>query len=408
MSGSLSVEALQADLASAMQPLEDSESVPLRQALNRVLSADLISPIDIPGHANSAMDGWALDGSTLGPAAVRLKQVGIAYAGHPHAGRLAPGECVRIMTGAMVPEGADTVVMQEVVQAQGEEITFPPGPRRGENVRLAGEDLARGELAIPKGTRLRPAHIGLAASLGLTRLKVKRRLRVAVFSTGDELRTGGETLEPGAIYDSNRAVLLGMLEQLGIEASDLGLVRDDIGQLDTALHGAMADADVILTSGGVSMGDADPVRLLLAGLGDVRFCKVDLRPGRPFAYGRLHKGTRSSMLFALPGNPVAAVVSFMLFVRPALLQMMDCCDTRLPVYSARAALDMKKKPGRTEYQRGILARDASGLSVRLTGAQGSGMLSSLCQADCLVVLEAARGNVRAGEWVDVIPVGSLF
>lgn len=405
--GSISVSALQAELAAAMHPVSGSQRVPLREALNRVLDADLPSPIDVPGHANSAMDGWAFDGASLTQAPLRLTQVGIAYAGHPHPGRIGPGECVRIMTGAVVPEGADTVVMQEVVKVQDSQVLIPSGQRRGQNVRLAGEDLARGACAIAAGTRLRPSHIGLAASLGLSHLAVRRRLRVAVFSTGDELRANGEALPPGCIYDSNRATLLGMLEQLGCEATDLGLVPDDTARLEAALRGAIASTDLILTSGGVSMGDADPVRLLLAGLGEVKFCKVDMRPGRPFAWGRLGDGTRSSLLFGLPGNPVAAAISFILFVRPALLRMMGCRETLLPSYTAKAATFMAKKPGRTEYLRGQLQQASDGLRVRLTGAQGSGMLSSLCQADCLIVLDESRGDVQAGEPVEVMPVDGL-
>lgn len=407
MPGSISVSALQAELAAAMRPVSGAEPVPLRQALNRVLDANLLSPIDVPGHANSAMDGWAFDGSALTQTPLHLQQVGIAYAGHPYAGSITAGECVRIMTGAVVPEGADTVVMQEMVTVQGQQVLIPAGQRRGQNVRLAGEDLARGARALAAGTRLRPSHIGLAASLGLTHLSVRRKLRVAVFSTGDELRAAGDPLVPGAIYDSNRAMLLGMLEQLGCVATDLGLIPDDTARLEAALRGAIASADLILTSGGVSMGDADPVRLLLAGLGEVRFCKVDMRPGRPFAWGSLSDGSRSSMLFGLPGNPVAAAISFILFVRPALLQMMGCNDTRLPRHTARAATAIPKKPGRTEYQRGLLIRQPDGLHVRLTGAQGSGMLSSLCQADCLIVLEEARGDVQPGEPVEVMPVDGL-
>lgn len=407
MSGSISVSALQSELAVAMHPVAGAESVALGQALNRVLEADLPSPIDVPGHANSAMDGWTFDGAVLDRSPVQLTQVGIAYAGHPHAGHLGPGECVRIMTGAVVPEGADTVVMQEVVAVQGKRVTIPAGQRRGQNVRLAGEDLARGTCALTAGTRLRPAHIGLASSLGLTRLTVRRRLRVAVFSTGDELRAAGEPLMPGTIHDSNRAMLLGMLEQLGCEALDLGLIPDDTARLESALRGAIASADLILTSGGVSMGDADPVRLLLAGLGEMRFCKVDMRPGRPFAWGRLGDATRSSMLFGLPGNPVAAAISFILFVRPVVLRMMGCSETTLPCYKAKAATFIAKQPGRTEYQRGRLMHTPDGLQVRLTGAQGSGMLSSLCQADCLIVLDESRGDVQPGESVEVMPVDGL-
>ena len=403
----LSVSAARAAIAAVLTPITDCDTLPLDQALGRVLAEDLISPIAVPAHDNSAMDGWALRGADLGASAITLNSIGTALAGHPYSGSVGIGQCVRIMTGAVVPAGADTVVMQEEAQQDGNNVRIPGTHKSGQNVRRAGEDIARGAVALRSGTLLRPQHLGLAASLGLARLRVHRRARVAVFSTGDELRQPGEDLVPGAIYDSNRHVLAGMLARLGCETRDLGVVRDEPARLEAALREAMSWADAIVTSGGVSTGDMDFTRALLAKLGEVTFCNIAMRPCRPMAFGRLKNGERPCVLFGLPGNPVAAAVSFTQFVRGALLQMCGCTDTALPLLQARAHQPMKKKPGRTEYQRGILERDDQGMHVRLTGAQGSGMLSSLCQADCLVVLQHDQGDVSAGDWVDVLPFEGL-
>jgi len=405
----LSVSAARAAIAAVLAPITGCDTLPLGEALGRVLAEDLISPIDVPAHDNSAMDGWALRGNDLGTAPVTLTCIGTALAGHPYIGQVGAGQCVRIMTGAVVPAGADTVVMQEEAQQEGSSVRIAGTHQPGQNVRRSGEDIARGTAALRTGTRLRPQHLGLAASLGLATLRVYRRARVAVFSTGDELRQPGEDLIPGSIYDSNRHVLAGMLSRLGCETRDLGVVRDQPARLEAALRQAMAWADAIVTSGGVSSGDMDFTRALLAKLGEVTFCNIAMRPGRPMAFGRLHSDdTHPCVLFGLPGNPVAAAVSFTQFVRGALLQMSGCTDTALPLLQARARQSIRKKPGRTEYQRGILERDEQGMHVRLTGAQGSGMLSSLCQADCLVVLQHDQGDVPAGGWVDVLPFEGLM
>lgn len=412
----LSVSAARAAIAAVLAPITDRDTLPLGEALGRVLAEDLISPIAVPAHDNSAMDGWALNGNDLGAdldaSTVTLTSIGTALAGHPFAGSVGAGQCVRIMTGAVVPEGADTVVMQEEARQDGNRVCICGTHKPGQNVRRSGEDIARGAVALRAGTLLRPQHLGLAASLGLARLHVYRRARVAVLSTGDELRQPGEALVPGSIYDSNRHVLSGMLARLGCDTRDLGVVRDDPALLEAALREAMAWADAIVTSGGASIGDMDHTRALLAKLGTVTFCNIAMRPGRPMAFGRLDTGARPCVLFGLPGNPVAAAVSFSQFVRGALLRMSGCTDSALPLLQARARQSMKKKPGRTEYQRGILERDAHdpgrGLHVRLTGAQGSGMLSSLCLADCLVVLHHEQGDVSAGDWVDVLPFEGLM
>jgi molybdopterin molybdotransferase len=400
----LSVADARAAIAAALRPVGGLQTVPLTQALGRVLAADVVSPIDVPAHDNSAMDGYAFDGAALQvDAATVLKAAGTVYAGAPFAGRIGAGECLRIMTGAVMPDGLDTVVPLELCRSDGRSVEIAAGViRRGENRRRQGEDLARGTPALRAGRQLHPADLGLAASLGIEELEVARRLRVALFSTGDELRTLGQALEPGCVYDSNRYALMGALQRLGMEVVDLGLVRDDPATLQSTLEAAVAQADVVLTSGGVSAGDADFTRALLARLGEVAFWKVAMRPGRPFAFGPLHVAGRSSWLFALPGNPVAALVTFYAFVRDGLLQLAGATPEPLPVLQARCSHAIRKRPGRTELQRGRLSPAADGSwQVRITGSQGAGILRSMSEANALVVLRHEQGSVAAGELVDV-------
>jgi len=400
----LSVTEARAAIAAALRPVGGQETVPLLQSLGRVLAADVLSPIDVPAHDNSAMDGYAFDGSALdGDAATVLQAVGTVYAGAPHVGRLAPGECLRIMTGAVMPEGLDTVVPLELCRAEGGSVHIEAGViRPGENRRRRGEDLARGKPALRAGRVLRPADLGLLASLGSAEVTVMRRLRVALFSTGDELRTLGQVLDPGCVYDSNRYALMGALQRLGVEAVDLGLVADDPAALQATFEAALAQADVVLTSGGVSAGDADHTRSLLARLGEVAFWKVAMRPGRPFAFGPLRADGRDSWLFALPGNPVAALVTFYAFVRDGLLQLAGATPDPLPVLQARSSHAIRKRPGRTELQRGRLSPAADGgWQVEITGSQGAGILRSMSEANALVVLRHEQGSVAAGDLVDV-------
>jgi molybdopterin molybdotransferase len=402
----LSVEDARTAILTRLVPIQDTEHVPLHSAMGLVLAADLISPIDVPPHDNSAMDGYAFDGALLtdGEALV-LPVVATVYAGVPFAAGVPPGACVRIMTGAMMPAGLDTVVPQELVQVEGSRVTVPAGViRRGENRRLRGEDLTLGRPALSAGRVLRPADVGLAASLGFTGLEVRRRLRVALFSTGDELRAPGERLDAGAIYDSNRFSLQSALQRLGCEVIDLGLVRDDPAALQATFEEAVARADAVLTSGGVSVGDADYTRQMLARMGEVAFWKVAMRPGRPFAFGPLHApgSERTAWLFALPGNPVAALVTFYAFVREALGRLAGARADAPPVLQARSVATIRKRPGRTEFQRAIVSRGADGVpEVRLTGSQGAGILRSLSEANALVVLGHEQGSVAAGEPVDV-------
>jgi len=390
----LHVEKARQAMRACITPVTATEDVPIRNALGRVLAQDIVPGINVPAHDNSAMDGYALRFADLdGP----LREIGTALAGKPFSGALGTGECVRIMTGAVMPAGADTVVIQEVVKRDGDRIVVPPGQKRAQNVRYAGEDLKVGVPVLSDGKYLRAAELGLIASLGIGEVRVKRRLRVAMFATGDELASIGEKLQPGEVYDSNRYTLHAMLERLGVEIHDLGVVRDDPSLLEQAFRKA-AEADAIITTGGVSVGEADFVRRLMAKLGEVLFWKIAMRPGRPMAFGRIG----DSYLFGLPGNPVAVMVTFYQFVRDALLHLSGRSDDyTIPLLRAAAAENMRKVPGRTEYQRGLLFRDGGEWKARTTGQQGSGVLRSMSEANCFIVLEHERGAVKAGEPVAV-------
>jgi molybdopterin molybdotransferase len=389
-------------LAHLVQPVAQAESAGIFEALGRVLADDVMSPISVPPHDNSAMDGFAFDGAQLQSATpLALEVVGTALAGKAWQGTVGAGQCVKIMTGAIMPGGLDTVVPQELVQfgADGR-VSIPPKLlRAGDNRRLKGEDLQQGRAALLAGTRLGPAACGLMASLGLPSVTVRRRLRVAYFSTGDEILSLGEAPREGAVYDSNRYTVSGMLTRLGCDVIDMGVVRDDPALLEQAFTAAAAQADAIITSGGVSVGEADYTKAMIKKLGDVAFWRIAMRPGRPMAVGRIG----SSILFGLPGNPVAVMVTFLAFVRPALLRMMGCTPSDPPLLKARSAEAIRKKPGRTEYQRGLVTSTPQGaLEVRTTGNQGSGVLSSMVQANGLIVLHHAQGNVAAGDTVDVM------
>ncbi len=389
------------------------ESLPIRSALGRVLARDVVSLINVPAHDNSAMDGYALRGAELNAQAdtVFVVAAGTGFAGGAVSGAVPAGHCVRIMTGAVMPAGLDTVVPQEFTRTlEGERISVPAGVLRvGDNRCLAGEDLACGEAALQQGRVLSPADLGLLASLGQAEVPVFRKLRVAFFSTGDELRSVGEPLPEGAVYDSNRYTLWGMLTRLNVEVIDLGVVRDNPAALEAAFTQAAASADAVITSGGVSVGEADHTKQVMAKLGDVLFWKIAMRPGRPMAIGRMGAPGHEAILFGLPGNPVAVMVTFYAFVRNALLAMSGASAAPLPVLRARSSEALRKKPGRTEYQRGIVSQAADGQwDVRITGAQGSGILRSMSVANGMVVLHHEQGNVAAGELVDVWPFEGLI
>ena len=391
-----------------VRPVEGFEQVAVRAALGRVLADPLISPINVPAHDNSAMDGWAVRSSDLSASEkVVLTEIGNALAGREFAGKVSRGECVRITTGAVMPHGCDTVIPLEIVDADGKRITVPPGQEGGANRRLAGEDLERGKTALAAGCWLGPAELGLIASLGIPEVKVRRRLRVAFFSTGDELKSLGESLAEGEVYDSNRYTLHAMLTRLGVDLIDMGVVRDDPAALEAAFRTAAANADAVITSGGVSVGEADHTRQIMKRLGDVVFWRIAMRPGRPMAFGRIVDGSHAAYLFGLPGNPVAVMVTFYHFVRGALLHMMGRHDLDLPMLKARSGETMRKKPGRTEYQRGILEIVDGEMTVRATGSQGSGVLRSMSEANCFVVLGHEQGSVAPGDPVDVMVFAGL-
>jgi len=394
----LHVDKARAAIRACLAPVREIERVPVRAALGRVLAEDIVPGIDVPGHDNTAMDGYALRHADLGAGATVLEEIGAALAGKAFAGAVGAGQCVRVTTGAVMPAGADTVVVQEVVKVQGARVTIPPGQKAGQNVRAAGEDLRKGVAVLRPGQWLRPAELGLIASLGIGEVQVRRRVRVAFFSTGDELASIGTPLKTGEVYDSNRYTLHGMLTRLGVEIQDLGVVRDDPAQLEAAFRKAAARADAIVTTGGVSVGEADFVKPMMAQLGEALFWRIAMRPGRPMAFGRIGE----EFLFGLPGNPVAVMVTFYQFVREALLRLGgrgdDCA---LPLLTAAAAEPLRKVPGRTEYQRGILFQDGGELRVKVTGQQGSGVLRSMSEANCFIVLEHERSKVAAGDAVKV-------
>jgi len=400
----LKVSSAREVIRSFLAPVATNERIAVRAALGRVLGEDVISTIDVPAHDNSAMDGYALRHADLKTAGdTELRVAGSAFAGRQFAGKLGKCECVRIMTGAVMPHGADTVVIQEIVQVDGDKIRIPAGQKKGQHRRLAGEDLAAGKPVLKAGQPVGPAELGLIASVGLAEVMVRRRLRVAFFSTGDELASVGSALKQGEVYDSNRYTLYGMLSRLGCDIIDMGVVRDDPASLERALKAAAADADAIITSGGVSVGEADFIRELLGKLGEVVFWKIAMKPGRPMAFGKIAHAGNEAHFFGLPGNPVAVMVTFYQFVRDALLALSGRTDDyALPLLQVPCTCSLKKSPGRTEFQRGLLAPDERGRwSVCPTGAQGSGVLRSMAEANCFIVLEHERGSVEPGDLVQV-------
>lgn len=426
----LSVAQVQARLQALAAPQVLAGRLPpqtlaLQDALGRVLARDLVSPLNVPPHDNAAMDGYAFDGQVLQSTPTngrgwQWQVVGTALAGQPWTGTLQAGQALRIMTGAVMPAGADTVAPQELCSREGDTLHLhaDAGLRPGAHRRLAGEDLAVGQCALPAGTRLGPAAVGLLASLGLASVEALPALRVVLFSTGDELMEPGQSPRPGAIYDSNRYTLRALLARLGCEVLDLGQLADLPEVLEASLRQAAGQADVIITSGGVSQGDADHLRSVLQRLGQIDFWRVAMRPGRPLAVGLLpapssgSAAARQALLFGLPGNPVAAMVSFLVFVRPTLLQLMGCSaptELQPPVLRARTINPIRKRPGRTEYPRAWLhGRPGSLPEVQVAAEQGSGLLRSMQAANALVLLPHDAGHVEAGDEVDVLLLDSLI
>ncbi|KON80893.1 molybdopterin molybdotransferase MoeA [Azoarcus sp. PA01] len=382
-----------------LAPIDGWERVAVRNALGRVLLDDVIAPCNVPAHDNSAMDGYAVRFRDLAVGhETALAVVGTAFAGKPFSGIVGGGQAVRIMTGAPIPQGADTIVVQEMARVADGQVFIPAGQQAGQNLRRAGEDLAVGGVALPAGKRCGPAELGLIASLGIAEVTVRRRLRVAFFSTGDELASIGKPLAPGEVYDSNRYTLFGALSRLGCDMLDMGVVPDNPAALEAAFRGASADADVILTSGGVSVGEADFIRELVNRLGEVAFWKIDIKPGRPMAFGRVG----DAWLFGLPGNPVAVLVTFYQFVQDALLVLSGVSPLPEPaLFEVRCGEAIRKQAGRREFLRGQLQTVDGRQTVRLAGAQGSGVLRSMSEANCFIVLAEERGDVAAGEAVTV-------
>ncbi len=399
-SDSMPVEQARRLIQQSLTALTEQEPINLRNALQRTLASDVLSPMNVPPHNCSAMDGYAVRFGDLAHAPCKLKLIGSAYAGHAFDGCLSAGECVRIMTGALIPDGCDSVVMQEHVKADESWIEIGEGHRQGQNIRKAGEDIAQGATVLTCGQAIRPAEMGLLASLGFNEVIVYRKLKVALFSTGDELQQPGLPLVAGQIYDSNRYSLFGMLEELGVEIIDMGNIRDDKASLKTALLEAADQADVLITSGGVSVGEADYVKQLLAEIGEVVFWKIAMKPGKPLAYGKIG----ACHFFGLPGNPVAVMVTFQQIVRDALRLLMGQQPKPTLAFQAASGSPIRKIPGRTEFQRGILSQDENGRwVVHTTGGQGSGILSSMSKANCFIVLPESQGNVEAGHAVQVQP-----
>ncbi|MDT8409165.1 MAG: molybdopterin molybdotransferase MoeA [Wenzhouxiangellaceae bacterium] len=397
-SPALSLEQARERILDAVSPVAGSERMPLMQALGRVLSEPVIAGMDVPAHTNSAMDGYALRSADVATAGIRLQQVGTSFAGRPFSGSVAAGQCVRIMTGAVMPDGADSVVMQERTRVEGEFVVFDQAPASGANVRPAGEDIARGDQVLEPGRWLTAADLGLLASLGFAEVSVRQRPRVAFFSTGDELRPVGQALGAGQIHDSNRYTLFGLLTELGMDLLDLGIVEDTPEALSGALNKA-ADCDAVITTGGVSVGDADYVLEALEKAGSVGFWQVAMKPGRPLAFGRIGQ----ALFFGLPGNPVSAMVTFMQLARPALVKLAGSRPAEPLCMRLAATEAIRKKPGRREFQRGRLSFVDGNLVVEPLGHQGSGVLRSMSRADCFINLGPTEGRVEAGDLVTVEP-----
>ena len=401
----LSVQEARQHIAKLLSPVTVWEQRALRDALDCVLHQAITSPIDVPPHDNSAMDGYAIHGADITSDSFTLKQVGTAFAGQPFTGQIQRGECIRIMTGAVIPNDCDTVIMQEQVKVGEDFITVHGKHKAKQHVRYAGEDLKQGEAVLAVGHKITAADLGLVASLGLSELTVYRQLRVAFFSTGDELRSIGEQLEEGQIYDSNRYTIYGMLKRLGVDILDMGVVPDQKEALRNALQLAAEQADVVLTSGGVSVGDADYIKELLAELGNVDFWKIRMKPGRPLAFGTIN----DTLFFGLPGNPVSVMVTFYQFVSAALQQLSGQSVQPKQLIQVPCVSTIKKRPGRYEFQRGILFEDEQGRTqVKITGEQGSGILRSMSMANCFILLDEKCNGITPNTIVSVQPFSGLI
>ncbi|EJD6614229.1 molybdopterin molybdotransferase MoeA [Providencia rettgeri] len=394
----ISLELALEKLLSNTKTVTGTEIIPLTSSAQRIIATDLISPINVPPFDNSAMDGYGLcfadwDGKTPLPVA------GKSFAGKPMEEELKAGCCIRIMTGAPIPQGVDTVVMQESTEQTEQGIIFTQPIKKGSNIRKAGEDIAQGSAVFPAGTLLTTAQLPLIASLGISDVTVYRRLKVAVFSTGDELQAVGQPLADGQIYDTNRFTVRLMLEKLNCEILDFGVIPDSPEKLKQTFIEADQQADLVISSGGVSVGEADYTKQILDELGSIGFWKLAIKPGKPFAFGKLS----SSWFCGLPGNPVSAALTFYQLVQPLIARLSGHSQWCTPLrFKVPVTTPLKKTPGRLDFQRGILTADEQGqLHVATTGHQGSHVFSSFSLANCFIVLERERGRVEAGEMVEV-------
>ena len=405
-SGWLTVEQARSRMCDSVNIVDGFERVAIRDSLNRILAEDVISPINVPPYDNSAMDGYAVLTSDIPSSGqTTLKVTGESFAGIPFTGEVKSGETIRIMTGAKIPTGADCVIMQEQVQRDGDIISIGSGHTKNQNIRFIGEDIKQGGAALTPGKKIDAAELGLLASLGIPEVTVKRKLRVAFFSTGDELRAVGETLGEGQIYDSNRYTIYGMLKRLDVELIDMGVIPDDRQAIEDAFNTAASLADAVITSGGVSVGDADYVKETLDKLGAINFWKISMKPGKPLAFGKVNHAT----FIGLPGNPVSVMATFYQFALPALQRMMGQTDVEPVIVKVPCKSLLKKRPGRTDFQRGILTRNENGeLVVDGAGMQASHILSGMSKANCFIILPAESGNIEAGSLVNVQPFNGLF
>lgn len=392
----MSVQQARLFIQQFLMPITASERVSIRDSLGRILAEDIVSPSNVPNHDNSAMDGYAYQYSE---GIKMIKIIGTALAGRPFTGKVQAGECVKIMTGAMIPQGTNTVVMQEKTVNKGEYIHVLEVPTQGANVRLAGEDLKIGEAVLNKGHQIQAADMGLLASLGIAKITVNRQLKVAFFSTGDELVSVGKPLKQGQVYDSNRYTIYGMLSQLNTLITDFGVVPDQPDLLEKTLLEAANHHDVIITSGGVSVGDADYMKAILAKHGQVLFWKINMKPGRPLAYGKIG----NAHYFGLPGNPVSTMVTFYQFVKQALLLLMGMVVSEPPLFVVLCSAPIKKAKGRTEFQRGVLFEENKQWKVKPLANQGSGILSSMSKANCFIVLDESVGDCETDTPVKIQP-----
>jgi len=400
--GLLPFECALENMLSQITPVTQTLSLPISQALNFVLAQDIVSPLNVPNHDNSAMDGYAFSLASLAQSKT-LTLVGRSMAGAPFEGECQLGECIRIMTGAKMPSSCDSVEMQENVQVENDNITFLVGDnledkKLGSHVRKAGEDISLGQAVLAKGHKLSAVDIGVLASLGINEVTVYRKLKVALIATGDELKLPGQELNSGDIYESNSFVLSAMLNKLHVDVIDFGIIEDDFEAIKAAFVSADSQADAVISSGGVSVGDADYTKTVLDDLGEIGFWKIAMKPGKPFAFGKLP----NSVFFGLPGNPVSALVTFHQLAIVALTKMQNAEALKRTHLQVKTVSDLKKSPGRMDFQRGVLSINEQGENVvTSTGSQGSGILSSLAQANCFIVLPAEQGKVPAGEVVTV-------